>query len=255
MKKLLAILLVLVMVFGMVACTADNDEDDVRGEVASNKDKDDKDDKADKTDKDEADKTDKSDKVDQNEDKDNAEGPSEKEFDIGKLVANKYTNSFAGISCELSSDWKVLTEAEIRQVNETTIDILGDNYEEALRNANVFTDMMATHVNGMDTVNVTFEKLTGVNLALTEEQYVELSKDFTKSGLEAAGMTNVVVTTGEAAFAGADHVCITISAQFNGIAVYERIAVVKCQNYMVLIAACTWQTDTCKTVLDMFKAI
>ena len=242
MKKLLAILLALVMVLGMVACTADNDEDDVRGEVSSNKDKDDKTDKTDDADKNDADKG-------------NAEKPSENEFDTGKLNANKYTNSFVGISCDLGSDWVFLTEAEIRQVNETTIGILGDDYEEALKNANVFTDMMATHVNNRDTLNVTFEKLAGVNLALTEEQYAELSTDSMKAALETAGMTNVVVTTGNASFAGADHVYIAVSAQYNGDAVYERVAVMKCQNYIVLITACTWQTDTCETILDMFKAI
>lgn len=175
-------------------------------------------------------------------------------FDTGRVNANKYTNKFAGISVELGADWTFMTDEQIRQNNEQALGMLGDKYEEALKNAATFTDMMATKANGTDTVNITFEKLTGTYVLMTETQYADVSKNSLKSALESMGMTDVTLTSGTAPFAGKDHAYIAVSAKYTGIPVYERLAVVKCGNYMVVVAACTWQTDTCKAVLDAFKA-
>lgn len=176
-------------------------------------------------------------------------------FDTGRVNANKYTNAFAGITCELGTDWKFMTDEQIRQNNETALGMVGDDYEKLLKNASSFTDMMATHVNGTDTVGITFEKLTGTNQLVTEESYVNLSKDSLKGALESMGMTNVVLTTGTEVFAGKDHHYIAVSAKYSGYDVYERLVVLRCDNYVVVVTACTWHVDTCKTVLDNFQAI
>ena len=184
----------------------------------------------------------------------NSTTPTENAFDIGKVEANKYVNKFVGISCELGTDWTYMTDAEIRKNKEAALGAMGDDYAEAIENATTFTDMMATHKNQTDTVNITFEKLTGVNTLMSEEKYAEASKDSLKGALESMGMTNVVITTGTAPFAGKDHSYVAVSAQYSGIPVYERMAVVKSSNYMVVIVACTWQTDTCLDILNTFKA-
>ena len=175
-------------------------------------------------------------------------------FDTGRVNANKYTNKFAGISVELGADWIFMTDEQIRQNNEQALGMMGDAYEEALKNATTFTDMMATKSNGTDTVNITFEKLTGTNLLMTEEQYANISKNSLKGALESMGMAEVTLTSGTAPFAGKGHTYIAVSAKYSGIPVYERLTVVKCGNYMVVVAACTWQTDTCKEILDTFQA-
>lgn len=175
-------------------------------------------------------------------------------FGTGRVNANKYTNKFAGISVELGAEWTFLTDEQIRLNNEQAMGMVGDKYEEAIKNAATFTDMMATKSNGTDTINITFEKLTGTNLLMSEEQYANISKNSLKGALESMGMTNVTLTSGTAPFAGKDHPYIGVSAKYQGIAVYERLTLVKCGNYMVVVAACTWQTDDCKAILDQFKA-
>ena len=114
--------------------------------------------------------------------------------------------------------------------------------------------MMATHSNQMDTITVGFEKLTGTNKLMTEASYLEATKDLTKGALESMGMTNVTITIGEAPFAGKNHSYAAISAQFNGIDVFERLVTLKCSDYMVIITVCTWQNDTCLEILNNFKA-
>ena len=176
-------------------------------------------------------------------------------FDTGRVNANKYTNKFAGITLELGAEWTFMTDEQIRQNNEQALGMMGDKYEEAIKAASTFTDMMATKSNGTDTVNITFEKLTGANLLMSEEQYANASRNSLKEALESMGMTDVTTTGGTAPFAGKDHPYIAVSAKYNGVAVYERLVVLKCDNYVVVVAACTWQTDTCKTILDAFKAV
>lgn len=180
---------------------------------------------------------------------------TDKQFDTGSVKTNKYTNEFVGISLELGSEWTFLSDAEIEEVNKQSLGMVGDNYKEMLESANTFTDMMATHSNQADTISVGFEKLIGANASLTEKQYIDMSIDALKGALESMGMTNVQVTSGTALFAGEQHVYVAIAAKFNGVAVYERMAVVKCSGYMITVTVCTWQTDSCKTLLDAFKAI
>lgn len=225
MKKLIALILAVLMVLSMTACA---DKNDVRGDVVSG---------------------------DNGSSATDGKTPEEKEFGTGKSSGNKYVNEFMDISCELGSEWKFLTDAEIRKNNETALGLMGDDYAEAIKNASTFTDMMATHSNQTDTVNITFEKLTGANLALSEEQYVNLSKDSLKGSLESMGMTNVVLNTGKDTFAGKEHPYIAVTAQYNGVAVYERLVAVKNQNYVAVVVVCTWKTNTTKNILDAFKAV
>ncbi len=232
MKKILAIILSVLLVFSLTACAG---EDDVRGEINPGS-------------------SEQSSNNDPKGDQNDTTGSTEKEFDTGSVSANKYENKFLGISCELGAGWTFMTDEQIRQNNETALGLIGEEYAEAIKNATTFTDMMAVHSNQTDTLNITFEKLTGANLVLTEEQYVNLSKDSLKSALENMGMTNVTLTTGKETFAGENHPYIEISAQYNGVPVFERVAIVKCQNYMVNIVACTWQTNNCKSILNAFKA-
>ena len=66
-------------------------------------------------------------------------------------------------------------------------------------------------------------------------------------------MTNVTVTSGKMVFAGQQHTYIAASGQINGVMLYERMVVVKCQNYVVMITATSAYTNSTKAMLDMFK--
>lgn len=175
-------------------------------------------------------------------------------FATGTVTGNKYVNTYAGISCELDMAWTFLTDEEIRKNNEEALGIVGDEYADVLANADYIEDMMATYSNQTDTININLEKMTGLNLLLSEEEYAKLSMDTLKGSLESMGMTDVELTAGKETFAGAEHAYIAVTAQYEGIPVYERIVIVKCAVHMMVIAVCTWQADGCKAILDQFKA-
>ena len=179
------------------------------------------------------------------------------EFDTGKINTNdnKWQNTFVGMGCQLSSDWIFLSEAEIRENNEKAMNLMGKDYATALKNASVFTDMMATNSNLTDTIGVTFEKLPAGAKGWSESQYAEASKTTTKGALQSMGMSNVQISVSTITFAGETHVCMDVSAYYLGRNVYEKIAVVSCGEYMVLFAACTYGTNNCQSILDQFYAL
>lgn len=221
MKKVLAFVLMLTMVFCVSACDKDSDvRGTYEGGVSATP-------------------------------SDSLDGGS---FDIGSVSANKYVNEFAGISCELGSVWTFLTDEQIKQNNEDTLGLLGDDYIEQLKNADTFTDMMAKHQNQTDTLNITFEKLKGANALLSEERYIELSADSVEQAFESLGFSNLSTSSSKVDFAGKERHCLDITGEYSGITMYEKMVVMKCDNYMVLITACTWQTNTCQDVLNMFTA-
>lgn len=183
-----------------------------------------------------------------------APASTDNSFAIGGVQANKYVNTFVGLSCTLGSEWTYMTDAEIRQNNEAALGMLGDDYAEAIQNATTFTDMMAVHQNQTDTVSITFEKLTGTGLLMTEEQYANASSDALKGALSSMGIDNVTTSIGKMTFAGKEHAYIDVSGIGYGIPVFERLVLVKCSNYMVSVATCTWQNNTCTDILAKFQA-
>ena len=177
--------------------------------------------------------------------------------ETGKIdvEAGTWQNAFAGIKCQLGDEWTLLSEEEIKANNEKALSAMGQDYAKAIKNASVFTDMMAKHENGKDTMSITFEKLNTLTKKMSEEKYAEASKDSTKGALQSMGMSNVQVSIGTMTFAGKTHSCLDITASYYGQKVYEKLAIVKCGNYMVLFTACTWETNNCQAVLDNFKAV
>lgn len=177
-----------------------------------------------------------------------------KPFAPGTVANNRYESAYAGIVCQLDSNWSFMTDEQIRQNNEQTMNLMGEDYAAALEKATVITDMFAVHANQMDTVNVSFEKMTGINVALTEDAYAQASAKGVADGLGAAGIENVTHEIGKIQFAGSEHTAIRVAGSFSGIAVYQTIAVVKTGNYMMLVASCTWNTNYTEDVLANFQA-
>ena len=215
MKKFAAVVLAIAMMFCMAACDKDRD---IRGSHEETTD------------------------------------APDKSFDVGSVQSNKYVNKFVGISCELGSEWTYLTDEQIRENNETTLGLIGDDYAELIQSADTFTDMMATHQNQTDTVNITFEKLKGANALLSVDRYIELSLDSMKDALSSIGLKNLQTSIGTMTFAGQEQQYVEISGTYFGISMYEQMVVVKCEGYMVLITVCTWQTNTCSDILAKFQA-
>ncbi len=227
MKKLLVMLLVLAMAFSFAACdTSEN----IEGEIIPGGD-------ATPTATATAAPTDKG------------------GISTGTTSEFRYVNGFIGITCTLDSDWTFKTDAEIKELNQQAMDMSGLDYSEALENATLVYGMVATYKNNMDTVSVTLEKLSGVGLLITESDYLASTQQTIKEPLENMGLTNLQVELGEATIAGEKHPVLFVEGDFNGVKMYEKLAVIKCDGYMASITVCTWMENTCDDILAKFTKL
>lgn len=179
----------------------------------------------------------------------------EAEFSTGTSSGSKYENKFIGIGCELDSNWVLMSDAEMQEVNKASQEMVGGEYQKMMEQAEVVYDMMATNVNETDTVNVNLEKLSGIARLIDESDYVEQSLASLSEPLESMGIENVQMETGEMEFAGATHKTVSVEGDFMGIKVYEKLVCVKCSGYMAVVTVCTWQENTTDQVLESFYAV
>ena len=225
LKKFLACLLTLALMLSFAAC---GQTTDIRGEVSSNTNA-------------------------ATQPQETTVPPTEAEFEIGSSTGNTYKNQFIGIQCTLDANWVFKTDEEIRAQNQATLGLVGDEYKDLLANAAIVYDMVAVHTNQMDTVNVVMEKMSVANLLMTEEQYLNLSKDSAVGGLQSMGFTVDKAEVTKIQFAGAEHAALTLEGSFSGIAFYETMVVVKCNGYIACITVGTWIENYCADIINQFQ--
>lgn len=181
------------------------------------------------------------------------EATTQRSFSIGSSTGNTYKNEFIGIQCTLDSNWIFKTDAEIQTINEVTMGLVGEEYKDILANATVIQDMMATHTNGLDSVNVVLEKLNAAALLLSEEQYLQLAKDSAVNALASMGLTIVSSDITKVQLAGNEHAALVVEANIGGYTIYEYMVVIKCNGYIACVTVATWNENTCLDVLSKFE--
>lgn len=228
MKKIIALLLAALMMFMLVSC---GDDTSVRGEIGEN----------DATNSDAA----ASESTD-----------SETDLKLGSSSNNTYENKFLGIGCKLDSNWTFLSDAEIREANNLTQDLLDDELAEQLENASVIYDMQATKADSSANIVLNIEKIGSLSGALmSEEEYANSTLDGLKSGLESAGLSNIEASVTSVTFAGKEHAAIVVSGEAYGVKVYEKIVCFKKGKYVAAVAFASYVNDTTDEMLSYFYAI
>lgn len=174
---------------------------------------------------------------------------------LGSSRGNHYSNSYLGIQCTLDDSWTFLSDEEIRAQNNLSRELLGEKYQEALESADSLQDMKATQVDGVNTINIVLQKLSGVEVFASEEDCARAAKDVLVDGLGNMGITVVSADAAEVTFVGEKHYCIQVSGTYMGYEVYETVVCMKRGNYMAAITACTWITNETAELLNYFEAI
>lgn len=177
------------------------------------------------------------------------------EISLGSTSGNRWENEFIGIGCQLDENWTFMTDEEIRQQNQISTELVGDEYKDALESAAVIYDMMANHANGTSTVGVNLEKLSGATLLITEQLYIEASKESLEGAIASMGVENIQVSTEEISLGGKTHYGIRLEGEYSGVKIYETLIAVKCNGYMACVTACTWVEDGTQEILDCFYGL
>ena len=260
MKKLLAILLALTMIFAFAACGSTPSEDEVRGEqnVNTTEASTPADNDANAPSED-ATNTPAGDTVD-TPTEETTEAPTvettEAQFSLGAVQGLNYENKFIGIGCNLPSDWTFYTDEQIREINNMTLDLAGEEFEEAMKNAQLVYDMYAISNDQLKNINVNLEKVDPVTLAMIDLADVyQQNTALVKQSLENMGYTNVTFDYGTVMIEDETFACMRTTAQYNGVTMYQLGFSTKCNGYIANFTIATFASDATDDILSNFYLI
>lgn len=183
---------------------------------------------------------------------------------LGRVEGSTYTNTYAGIGCELDSGWTIYTADQLQEMPAITQEMFeGTELEAAMANVTQFTDMMAENVEQLTTVNVLFQKLDmNQRMAyamMDEEEVLEatmLQKDvmiqaYAQGGINVDTMEIVTVT-----FLGQEHYALKTVAEMNGVPYYcLQTFDFWLGEYSVTITFASFLEDKTESLLDLFYPV
>lgn len=223
MKKLFALLLVLVTLLSFAACGTD--DDDIRGDQTGSP-------------------------------SSSATVSSDAAFSAGATSGLTYESKFIGIGCKLNDEWTFYSDEQIRELNNATADLAGDEYKELLENATVIYDMFASHSNQVDNINVNLEKVNPLTLATLDlEKNFEGMFSTMEDTLENIGYTNVQCETDTVKIDGKDFACMNIVSEISGLKMYQTSIAIKCNGYLASITISTFGENKVSDILENFYLI
>ena len=180
---------------------------------------------------------------------------AEDDVSLGTNDGTIYENAYFGIGCKLDDQWVMQTDEQILELNNLVADKVSDKFAEVFESGVVITDMMATNVNQVDTVNTGIEKLNGVAMLVDENKYIELSDPQVVEMLGSMGIENITSTRMETEVAGKKRATLLIQGEYSGVPVYEKMVCIKKAGYMFVMTTCTWGEDKTDEVLSNFYEI
>lgn len=178
------------------------------------------------------------------------------EYKAPVTEGNTYTSSTLGVKLTLDEGWAFATDEEMKQLNQSLADAVGDDYAEQLKNVDVIYDMSAANTTSGDNISVNFENLGKLyGKILTAESYLNLSKDTVKDMLESIGCEDIELDVRDVKFAGKDEKALYVKANLSGIPVYEICVAKSCGDYMANITIATMLEDGSADLLAKFAPI
>lgn len=183
---------------------------------------------------------------------------------LGVVEGNTYTNTYAGIGCDLDSGWTIYTADQLQQLPSATQEMFeGTELEAAMANVTQFTDMMAENVELLSSVNVLFQKLDmnqRIAYSMLDEQEVLeatlLQKDvmiqaYAQAGINVDTMEIITVT-----FLGQEHYAMKTVAETNGVPYYcLQTFDFWLGEYSVTITFASFVEDNTEELLELFYAV
>lgn len=181
---------------------------------------------------------------------------SKVEYKAPVREGNTYSSTTLGTKITLDEGWTFSTDEEMKELNQSLANAVGDDYAEQLKNVDVIYDMNAMNDSTGDNISVNFENLGKLyGKILTAESYINLSKDNVKGVLESMGCENIELDVRDVKFAGQDEKALYVKASLAGVPVYEICVAKSCGDYMANIAITTVLEDGTADILAKFVPI
>ena len=173
---------------------------------------------------------------------------------LGVISGDTYENAILGIGCTLEG-WHYYTEEEIAQNNRLTKEAMGEEIQKILESTQAVQVMIASTPDSTQNVNIQLQTIP--SLSAVVETYglgaiVEASLDTYKTQLEAAGLTDVVLTLGEFTVSGQTLPCLSGSYKMMNIPMFFNQLWITKGDYMGSVTATALSEEIPDTLLANF---
>ncbi|MBQ7354901.1 MAG: hypothetical protein IJW62_05205 [Clostridia bacterium] len=160
-------------------------------------------------------------------------GSDEVKITHGTVEGNVYKSEFTGITFTAPDGWTFLSDEEIAKIyNYAADELVSDKFEDAVANAQSFTEMMATDGTTGSNINIAYESLTASgNTKMSEQDYLDAAMDQLKS---MTTMTVELVGTERVTLSGQSYLRAQLNTTASGINMSQYLYVRKISNYMVV---------------------
>lgn len=185
------------------------------------------------------------------------EEQTEVDFQLGVTTGGKYESTFLGIGCSLDDSWSFASQEELAQMIGATAEMFdNEEYAEQMKNTDMFYDMAAAADDGLVNINIIIQNMGLLyGMALSEEKYIEISQEGLEEQLSSAGFTLEGTEAGTVTFAGQERSGLHITCTYQGIAYYCQQVYIKQGNYMSVITLASFFEDDTDSMLDYFYAV
>lgn len=170
---------------------------------------------------------------------------------LGTNDGKVYENKFIGIGYKLNDGYTLYTDEQIKELNNITSDMAGDEYRELMSNATIIYDMFAADSSGLNSINLNLEKLDDQQMApLNIKQNFEAAVDIMEDTYNNLGCTNFKYDISTVEIDGREVDALYIEAEINGTSLYQTLFGVKCDGYLANIAVSTYFTNTTSDIIN-----
>lgn len=192
------------------------------------------------------------------------ETPAEEaQVSLGRMEGGIYTNSYAGIGCELDSEWTFCTAEELQEMPENISEIFADTDLGGEGFADQITDMKADNVNDLTSINIIYSKMSMserlICASMTHEEYLDLVLEqeesmiaaYEQAGFQVDSMEKVTVS-----FLGEDRIALHSSMIMDGIPYFTlQLFDFTAGQYGITITLASYLEDNTSNLLDLFYAV
>lgn len=191
------------------------------------------------------------------------EAPQETEsVSLGRMEGGVYTNEYAGIGCQLDSNWTFYTAEELQELPDRVHEALQDT-EYSDTGLNQITDMMAENTTDLTTMNVQYNKLSMqdrlVFAAMSDDAIADVILGQSESMTQAyaqAGIENAVLEKKTVTFLGEERTAVHTTASIQGVPYYIlQVFDYGLGQYSVTVTVSSYFEDNTESLLDLFYAV
>ena len=253
MKKMIATVLTMMMVFSVTAC-GNNAEDtrDVTDETVIEEVEESEDSDAEVTEEDAADEADA--ETDEETDAEEQDGV------LGAVDGDVYTNAFFGIKLNVVDGYSFLDDEQIAQLGYMSAEVLGNSdITEAIESGETITDCLLADATFDNSINVTISSVDAEVSQDDAETVIDATIPYLVESFEGMGFENLACERGTTTFLGEEFPCINISFVLTQDGVSYDMSMVEVillnDGYSATITAQAGSEDEIATLLGAFESL